>query len=166
MNMKNQLPDLTLLSKRIENVQCWVTYADSRQELVDSTSNLVVYNAQEIIVAAIAAGLTGSADGHVVKWKAGSAVAPKIVESADTALADASPFEKNFIASNVSISGSQLAFSLIMEKAEANAGTDVRNYTELGLFTASNKMLARVLTSAPIPKDDSIRLEWRWTVGY
>ncbi|QPB08529.1 hypothetical protein [Vibrio phage Va2] len=164
--MKSTLPDIGALPKKIENVQCWMTVGDEAPKLVDSTSNLVVYDAQEMIVSAIVSSLTGQTDGFITKYKAGATVNPKAPASDDKGLEDQNPFEKNFIKSNITISGSQISFSLIMEKGEGNANSGVKDYTELALMSTNNKMFARVLTTAPIPKDPNIRLEWKWTVGY
>ena len=147
------------------NVECWCTYPDGRVELVDETHNLVVYKAQEIIVAAIAAGLTGSSDGFITKYRAGTTTNPTPPATGNSGLEDQVPFEKTMVKGNVSVSGTRVTFSLIMEKDEGNKSGSV-NYTELGLFTPNGKMLARVLTSKPIPKTQDLRLEWRWSVGY
>lgn len=162
--MHSNLPMLGDVSE--VNVECWCTYPDGRVELIDKTHNLVLFKAQEIIVAAIAAGLTGSTSGFITKYRAGLTVNPTAPESGNVGLEDQSPFEKNFVKNNVTVKGTQVSFSLIMEKGEGNKGTGVVYYTELGLCTSENKMLARVLTSKPIPKNSDLRLEWKWTVGY
>lgn len=147
------------------NVECWCTYPDGKEECIDKTHNLVLYKAQEIIVAAIAAGLTGSKDGFISKYHAGTTVNPKAPETGNSSLEDQVPFVKNLVKNNVSVSGTRVTFSLIMEKGEGNKSGEV-NYTELGLCTHQGKMLARVLTSKPIPKTPDLRLEWRWSLGY